>query len=144
MRKFLISPDFQTKQSRDAAAAAAAGKPSDLVFLARARAFQARRSKRVFGALALLAAPVLAVQAHRGAGQLPAALAPAEIPVAGLTRPAASLPHIVTQRGPAQAKIAPEGIDFTATSATEPDESGASKRLSPKPPVRRKKQPAPK
>lgn len=145
MLNFRISPDFQTQRSRDAAAAAAAemGKPADLVYMARARALRERRKRRAFGVLAILAAPFLAFKAQWAASQLPSG-APAEPQLASASPPAASLPHIVTRRGPAGAKIARDGIDFTATSATEAAPAGPEAAKRPlttpaKPAVRKKK-----
>jgi hypothetical protein len=138
-----ISRDFQAKKRRDAAAAAAGEKAADLVFSARARAYREKRNRRIIGALAVLAAPALALKIHGSAGPAPVR-APEDAQMAAVSLPATALPHIVTQRGPAQAKVAREGIDFTATSATGGDTAPGAPTAAPKPHVKKTKRQLPK
>jgi hypothetical protein len=138
---FRLSPDFHVKQSVEAPPAAGA-KAADLVFFARARATRSRRARQALTIAAALAAPVLALNAHWSAERDVVAPMAGAIPVASAEQPAAALPHIVTRQAPAApSRIARDGIDFTATSATAPD-AGADKRpgaAAPKPVAKKKK-----
>jgi hypothetical protein len=125
---FEMSPDFHAKQSPKRPPVAGS-KANDLVVSARARAFRERRVRRTLAIAAALVAPVLALNAHWGAGRDGAA--PSEVPVAS----SAALPHIVTRRAPSPSRIARDGIDFTATSATAP-ETAADKHPGPAAPKR--------
>lgn len=140
MLGFKISPDFHAKQSVEAPPAAGA-RAADLVFSARVRATRSRRARQALTVAAAFAAPILALKAH-WSGAPDAAAPVAEAPVASAERPAAALPHIVTRRAPAApSRIARDGIDFTATSATALD-AGADKRpgaAPPKPVAKKKK-----
>jgi hypothetical protein len=138
--KFRISPDFYAKRSAEIPPAAGA-RAADLVFSARARASRSRRARQALTIAAALAAPVLALNANWSAGRDAAAPPVGETPAASAER-AAALPHIVTRRAPAApSRIARDGIDFTATSATAP-ETGADTHAgvaAPKPVAKKKK-----
>lgn len=116
MFSFRIGPEFKAGATQRRAEPAPA---SEMVFAARARARRLGQAKKATAALALLAAPLLAVQAHRSASVAPAAPATASLPVRP-GAPAIEPQHIL------EANIAHGGIDFTATSATCAQNGAAS------------------
>lgn len=110
-----LSSDFRAKQCPRTGPAGPTA--TDMVFSARARrAARERRAKRALTIAVALAAPLLALKLS-SMGRISVQFVPGGAPVPAPEQAVATPLHIVTRRTHAP-KVARDGIDFTATSAT--------------------------
>lgn len=111
MLRYQISPHFQAKEALDRSRT---GPVAEIISSARARARRQSQTRNLISALAFVAAPVLAYNAHwrtRTPAMSPAA------PVASRQAPALIEARSAPQQ-PMAERIARTGVDYTATSAT--------------------------